>query len=139
MHRKSQLEIHRQTEETALSLIVVADDDASIRTLIGALLMTDGHTIIEAADGAECMKKISQGGVDLAILDIFMPQMDGLESLTAITEQFPSTKVICISGGGARGNMDFLEMAQSLGAAAILHKPFTAISVITLVRQVLGY
>ena len=57
---------------------------------------------------------------------MFMPEKDGLEVLRELAREFSGGRVVAMSGGGFRGTMNLLPMAQSLGAAAVLYKPFEA-------------
>lgn len=63
---------------------------------------------------------------DLVVTDIIMPEMEGIETVMAVREQFPTVAIIAMSGGGRVGNNDFLEVARKLGASGVVHKPFTA-------------
>ena len=61
---------------------------------------------------------------DLIITDIIMPEKEGIETIRTIKREFPSAKIIAISGGGRQGDGDYLETAEILGADCSLRKPF---------------
>lgn len=104
--------------------VLVVDDDPSIRALIRLYLESAGYAVIEAADGRRAMAALDGQAVDLVILDIFMPEMDGLEVLQALRGHCEACKVMAISGGSAKIGMDLLGHATIFGADAVLEKPF---------------
>jgi len=63
-----------------------------------------------------------------------MPEMDGLETLCSIKKNSPSTAVVMVTGGGARGRMDILEATRTFGADQAIRKPFTAQQLVAAVR-----
>jgi two-component system OmpR family response regulator len=62
-----------------MATILVVDDDAHIRDVVQYALERDGHVVINASDGAAALARVRVGGIDLLVLDIVMPEMDGLE------------------------------------------------------------
>ena len=104
--------------------VLVVDDDPSIRALIRLYLESAGYAVVEAADGKRAMSALDGQPVDLVILDIFMPEMDGLEVLQVLREQSQSCKIMAISGGSAKIGMDLLGHATIFGADLVLEKPF---------------
>jgi CheY-like chemotaxis protein len=88
------------------------------------------------------MKAIKAGGIDLLIVDIFMPGMDGIETIREVRQHQPNLPAIVISGtslGGAGLQApDFLAMAVKLGAVRSLQKPFKPRDIIAAVSQCLG-
>jgi CheY-like chemotaxis protein len=117
--------------------ILVADDDPSIRSSLGKILGTAGHEVILAGDGSEATRRWRELGANLVILDIFMPEMDGLETLAALRAHAPRLPIIVMSGGGATG-MDLLAEARLLGANWTIAKPFTVAEIMALVDSALG-
>ncbi len=106
--------------------VLVVDDDPSIRALIRLYLEGAGYAVAEAADGRQAMKALASQPPDLVVLDIFMPEMDGLEVLQQLRNQCRSCKVMAISGGSAKIGMDLLGHATIFGADDVLEKPFDA-------------
>ena len=104
--------------------VLVVDDDPSIRALIRLYLESAGYTVIEAGDGKRAMAALDGQPVDLVILDIFMPEMDGLEVLQVLRNHCQSCRVMAISGGSAKIGMDLLGHATIFGADEVLEKPF---------------
>lgn len=108
-----------------MARILVVDDDTMVRTTIRAGLLRAGHAVLEAGDGEEAIGVLEKAEVDLVVSDIVMPEVDGIGLLLKLRKQFPQLRVIVISGGGRMQNVDFLRMAQTLGADRVLAKPFT--------------
>lgn len=108
-----------------LSVLVVEDDDLSARTL-SALLAPDGHRVEVVGNGRVALERLAAGGrYDLIITDIYMPAMDGIELLRALRRRADNPAILAISGGGRTVRVDYLDLAERLGAHAVLRKPFT--------------
>jgi len=104
--------------------ILVIDDDDQFCDLICMLLRRVGYEAISASDGFLGLKMQRRKSADLIITDIFMPGMDGTELIMDLTDEFPDTKIIAISGGGNVEGVDFLTLARNLGASRTFQKPF---------------
>ena len=93
-----------------------------------ALLERDGHSVVVANDGRKGLKWFESGQFDLLIVDIFMPGMDGLETMRLVHQQRPEIPILVISGqpfaSDSKPTPDFLYMATKLGAISSLRKPF---------------
>jgi DNA-binding response OmpR family regulator len=92
------------------------------------LLEGAGYNVVAAGDGRRGLDLLGTESFDLLVLDIFMPGMDGFETLRVVRQQKPSLPIIAISGrpipSGPDDGPDFLVMATKLGAIRSLHKPF---------------
>src|SRR5215813_1454172 len=128
-------------ELTSMARVLVIDDDAAVRTAITTVLKHQGLDVVAVKDGQSGIEAIQQDKFDVVIVDIFMPGMDGLESIRAFKRHAPSVPVIAISGfmfrDSSRPAPDFLAMATKLGAAYALHKPFRAAELLRLVEACL--
>jgi CheY-like chemotaxis protein len=118
--------------------ILVIDDERLIRHVIKEMLEIEGYVVTTAANGKEGLKFYRQDPPDLVITDIFMPEMEGLETIRALQRDFSKVKIIAISGGGERGMTSFLSHAKRFGAVLTLEKPFSREELIASVRQVLN-
>lgn len=118
--------------------ILVVDDDHSLRTAVSRQLLHVGYDILEASDGREAMALLRDVAVDLTILDIFMPNVDGIELTVRLREEVPGAKIIALSGGGVVDAEDALEIARRVGAARTLVKPFTVEELLAAVGELLG-
>jgi CheY-like chemotaxis protein len=107
-----------------MASILVADDNEAIRTLLGQMFRADGHTIQAAADGLQALKACRNQQFDVVFCDLFMPGMEGLETIRALRKEFPQLRVVAMSGGASNYGGDLLQVARLMGAAAILEKPF---------------
>ncbi len=121
-----------------MSLILIVDDDPSIRGFIRLYLEEAGHGVLEAEDGKACMRLFAGNAVDLVILDIFMPEKDGIETIQEIRDKNPDCKVLAISGGSVKMGMGFLHHAKAFGANEILVKPFSEDELLGAVGRLLG-
>jgi DNA-binding response OmpR family regulator len=92
--------------------------------MLRAVLEQEGYMVDEAQNGREGIARCRQTPADLVITNILMPEQEGLETIRILRREFPVVKIIAISGGGQRGNLDFLTVARQLGAWRTLRKPF---------------
>jgi len=109
-----------------LARILVVDDDTAVQATIRLLLERAGHSVVVAGDGRKGLAIFETGEFDLLFLDIFMPGMDGLETMRRIQQQRPLIPIIVISGNPVTSGSgpDFLATTTSLGAVRSLQKPF---------------
>ena len=81
-----------------MATILVMDDDAPIRTLLSTALQAAGYAVVEASNGHEGLWLYRQRPADLIIVDILMPELNGPDTILALTREFLDVKVIAISG-----------------------------------------
>ncbi len=103
-----------------MARILIVDDEQSIRRTLRDIMEFEKYEVEEAADGVECLVKLKKGKFDVLILDIKMPQMDGMEALDRIQLLAPDTPVIMISG---HANIDTAVDAVKRGAFDFISKP----------------
>jgi two-component system, NtrC family, nitrogen regulation response regulator NtrX len=103
--------------------ILVVDDEANIRKTLVGVLSDEGYRVLTVETGEAAMEALSRSGVDAVLLDVWLPNMDGLEALRRIREMYPLLPVIMISGHGTidaavtavkRGAFDFIEKPVSI-------------------------
>lgn len=111
------------------------DDDPDIRALLEQALTLTGHDVLLAADGGEGLACQRSTPADVVIVDIFMPEKEGLETIIELRQHWPTLPIIAMSGGGRSGNRDFLKQALQLGADRAIAKPFDYTVVLRLITE----
>jgi DNA-binding NtrC family response regulator len=120
-----------------MARILVIDDAAPIRLLLATALESAGHEVVQASSGREGLTLYRQRSLDLVILDMLMPELNGLETMQEFTREFQNVKVIVLSGGGAEHAM--LKTARLLGVRQTLNKPFDLEDLLSAVRHELAH
>jgi CheY-like chemotaxis protein len=105
--------------------ILIIDDDALVRQSLSMLLSGLGHEIFTASTAMDGIERAEATAVDIALIDMKMPGLDGLEAVKAIVRMEPRIPVIGMSGGSLNPDIDYAVLAVKLGAKAFLRKPFT--------------
>jgi CheY-like chemotaxis protein len=104
--------------------ILVVDDSADIRLLLGRTLKAAGYQVVEATDGSEVMPAVLSYEPDLVLMDVSMPKVDGFQALGQIKND-SRTKFIPVIMITAKGHPDDLDTARSLGALDYINKPWS--------------
>jgi CheY-like chemotaxis protein len=121
-----------------MPIILVVDDELSARLFLRNVLKGAGHEVHQAANGAEAMAQIRSVTFDLVILNLIMPEQEGLETIQQLRREYPLLKVIAICGSFLRSSPHLmLEIAELMGATATLLKPFSADEALQTVQSVL--
>ena len=118
--------------------ILIIDDESMIRESLSNLFEREGYSVEIAVDGADGLKKFAANPARIVVTDIVMPDKEGIETINELRRAYPDVRIIAISGGGRRGNAQFLDVARKLGADAALAKPFTRAQITGLVRDLLN-
>jgi CheY-like chemotaxis protein len=118
-----------------MAQILIIDDDEAMRYLLREMLEPEGYTVYEAANGAEGMRLFRQERPEFVITDVFMPEQDGLETIRMLKREFPTVKIVAMSGGGASGTLSYLEVTRTFGADRILRKPFLKGSLLATLQE----
>jgi DNA-binding response OmpR family regulator len=126
----------RRTQSLGLAppAIMVVDDEPDIRELIRDVLESRGFDVITAIGGREAIASLGLCHVDLLIIDLVMPEQEGIETIGMACRLFPKLKILAISGSEAL----YLRMARMLGAQETLEKPFSVDVLITKVEDLLA-
>ncbi|MCK5511764.1 MAG: sigma-54-dependent Fis family transcriptional regulator [Thermodesulfovibrionia bacterium] len=115
--------------------ILVIDDESIIRISCQRSLSNEGYEVKLASSGKEGIELLEKGEFNLVLLDIKMPDMDGIEVLKKITSTWPETKVIMITG---YSTVEAAVKTLRLGALNYLEKPFTPDSLIETIKEALS-
>lgn len=121
-----------------MASILLIDDDNLVRESLAMHLQDAGHDVVQAADGRAGIDAFRGGRFDLVITDLFMPEVEGIETIRLLRQDDVNVPIVAITGGpslpagpGQRSTPDYLRMARALGATDIVQKPFS-------LRQLLG-
>jgi CheY-like chemotaxis protein len=125
-----------------MARILVIDDEVHVRNAIRLILEHRGHRVVVAECGQRGVDAIEAYAFDAMIVDIFMPGMDGFQTIKILHQSAPKVAIIAISGYAFRQASwpvpDFLKMACDLGATCCLRKPFKAWEVIKAIETSCG-
>ena len=115
--------------------ILIVDDEPNVRLTYRTTLETEGFQVEEASDAGAALREMGEKEFDLAILDMRMPEVDGLELLERMRELGIQTPVVIIT---AYGDIPHAVRAMKLGAIDFLQKPLTPEGLRSVVREILG-
>jgi CheY-like chemotaxis protein len=128
--------------------VLVVDDELDVRDAIERVLERSGYLVRKAGDAADALEELRRSSADVVITDVIMPKIDGVEAIRSIRKEFPSVRIIAISGGGNFGitayrptaitTSAYLAAAERAGAHVVLTKPFESKDLLQAVEQVLG-
>ncbi len=118
-----------------MARILVVDDAAFMRMKCSKLLVESGHEVMEAGTGAEAVEKYQADKPDAVLLDITMPDMDGLAALKELRKVDPDARVAMVT---AMGQQSIVMEALKAGARDFVVKPFDAARVMAAVEKLLG-
>ncbi len=116
----------------APNTILVVDDDLSLRTMLAELLRTEGHAVLEAADGRAALEAAGREAIDLALLDLRLPDTTGLELLPMLRDLRPEASVVMLT---AAGSIEQAVAAMRLGADNFVQKPIEPAGLFAIVAK----
>jgi len=116
--------------------VLIVDDEPSILKTLGGLLSDEGFEVITAPNGYEALKIIDAESPDLVLLDIWMPGIDGIETLKEIRKENPYIQVIIITG---HGTIETAVKATKLGAFDLIEKPLSIDKIILSINNALNF
>jgi two-component system, chemotaxis family, chemotaxis protein CheY len=118
-----------------MSKILVVDDAAFMRMRCTKLLQENGYETVEAANGVEAVKKYVENKPDAVLMDITMPDMDGIQTLKKLVELDSSVKIAMVT---AMGQQSLVIEALKSGAKDFVVKPFNAERILAAVQKITG-
>ena len=114
--------------------LLVVDDEKSVRDLLERILKEAGYNVVTAANGREALDKVSELNIELAVLDIKMPVMSGMEALRQLTTNRPE---ICVVMATAVSDAQTAVEAMKLGAYDYITKPFNRDDLLLTIQRAL--
>lgn len=112
--------------------ILIADDELETREYLKCILERKGYSVVTAADGEEALKKLSEHNIQVAVCDIVMPKMDGIEFLKRAHKQNLVAEVIMVTG---QSNLSRCLAAIEYGACSYLVKPLNIDELLTHIER----
>jgi len=119
-----------------LPSVLIVDDEPSIVQSLSGLLSDEGYKVSTAVNGYDALKVVDSDSPDLVLLDIWMPGLDGIETLKEIKKYHPHTQVIIITG---HGNVETAVKATKLGAFDLIEKPLSIDKIILTINNALNF
>jgi len=114
--------------------ILIVDDEPGVRTALSGVLRDEGYTVDAVSSGEACLERVTRGPVDLIVLDVWLPGMDGLATLGRLRERQVDAQVVLISG---HGNIESAVRAIKMGAFDFVEKPLSLEKTVLVVRNAL--
>ena len=117
--------------------ILLVDDEPSIVKMVGKRLQVEGFEVVEALNGEEALAKAKAQRMDLIILDLMMPRMDGYEVCRRLRQDatYQQIPIVILS---AKSHKSDVERAMATGASAYVRKPFRAQEMLSTIRSLLS-
>lgn len=112
--------------------ILIVDDQFGIRVLLTEVLQKEGYETFQAANGPQALSLAANHEIDLVLLDMKIPGMDGIEILKKLKEDALKAKVIIMT---AYGELDMIQEAMALGAITYFSKPFDIDELLVTVKE----
>ena len=116
-----------------MARVLIVDDEPRIRDLIREHLQYAGFTCAEAGDGTQALAELANGGIDLVILDIMMPVLDGLGALEKIIAYDENAHAVMVTAAGQKSKM---VDAIKLGANEFVQKPFEPDQILSVIGNI---
>lgn len=120
-----------------MTRVLLVDDDEAVLRLQEAILKDAGFAVKYLTDGSKAKRLAVQGGYDVVVTDIYMPDTDGLEIIMELRRNAPNVGLVAVSGGDRYGSSSALSTAEVMGAV-VLGKPFTPNQFVTAVNEAIS-
>src|SRR5688572_25427193 len=93
----------RERQDRFMASVLIIEDDADLAKLLRETLAASGHDVLHAGDGRKGLDLFRTQRPDIVVTDLFMPGIEGIETIRAIKREMPATKIVAISGGSFLG------------------------------------
>lgn len=117
-----------------LNKILIVDDEQGIRSVLSDVLVDEGFEVVSVAQGRECLPLLEKDCFDLVVLDVWLPDVNGIDLLQDIKKLSPNLPVVIISG---HANVDSSIKAVALGAYDFLEKPLSIEKMVNVINNAL--
>ena len=121
-----------------MARVLIIDDDVPFRQALVKHFEIAGFDVKPAADGDAGIRACATSPADVVLVDIFMPGQGGLKTIDRLRLEWPSVKIVAISGVTSAGSLDVEGHALALGALRFVSKPFEGAAMISMVKQLLA-
>ena len=122
------------TGDDAIRVLII-DDDVQLSESLGIVLDAEGFAVRTAANGNDALESFEKTPADVVICDLFMPEKDGLQTITELRRKYPSVKIIAMTGGGVYGMTDLTATAKRLGADRAYVKPLLSAEILKCIGE----
>ena len=112
--------------------ILIVDDEPGVRSALSGVLRDEGYEVDAVSSGEACLERLTRSAVDLVVLDVWLPGMDGLATLARLRERQVDAQVVLISG---HGNIESAVRAIKMGAFDFVEKPLSIEKTILVIRN----
>ena len=120
-----------------MSVILIIDDDEKFRVMLRQMLERAGYKVVETSDGNAGLKIVNEIKIDLAIVDMIMPEKGGIKTIMELRRNLPDMKIIAISGGGRNRPETYLQPAKLAGAHCTFAKPLDQEEMLGAVKELI--
>ena len=121
-----------------MARLLIVDDDLGFQNTVRRMAERLGHEVWTAADGRAALKLFRAHPTDVVLMDVYMPDADGIETTLKLSQEFPGVRVIVTTGGGYLSREITLDLAGRLGAFRTLPKPFSVADLRAAIEAALG-
>jgi DNA-binding NtrC family response regulator len=116
-----------------MAKVLIIDDDPAMRVTLTRTLIASGYDVGVASDGVKGLAEYRHAPTDVVLIDLYMPNKEGLETIVELRKEFPQTVIVAMSG---HRKMDLmLRAAKGLGAVLSIKKPFEPEVLVALIEQ----
>jgi DNA-binding response OmpR family regulator len=119
-------------------IVLIVDDDPAVLDSLATVIEEQGFHVLTARDGREGLRVFRRASVAAAVIDIIMPEQDGIGTILQMRRERPDLKIIAISGGGYFDTADYLTVAGQLGADEAFRKTLDPMDIVAALRRLLG-
>ncbi len=117
--------------------VLVIDPEQMVRTTLRSILTRVGHEVVEVPDGETGLQSFRETSADVVLVNMFLPLMDGNDFIRQCLSEFPTARIVAMSGRRRYGAPDPLTMAKEFGAVQVIRKPFTTFGMLRVVEDAL--